>query len=129
MSESSHRTRVLIIEHNRILLEGLSHLLAEAADLEIAGAATTGAAGLILFAQKRPDVVVVDLEIPDMTAAYFVQQIQRIDARPRILILATYELDPAGAEAIAFGAAGILAKDQIASALAPLIRSVVSRTP
>jgi DNA-binding NarL/FixJ family response regulator len=129
MSEPSDRIDVLIIEHNRILLEGLSHLLSEPPDMEIAGVATTGSAGLTLFEQKRPAVTVIDLELPDTNAAGLVRQIRRLDAQTSILILASYELDPAGAEAIAAGAAAVIAKDQIASTLVPLIRSVTPPTP
>jgi two-component system NarL family response regulator len=129
MTEHSGRLRVLLIEHNRILLEGLSRLLSELPDMELAGVTSSASAGVALFEQKRPAVTVIDLELPDTTAAGLVRQIRQFDAGAPILILATYELDPAGADAIVSGAAAVIAKDQIASMLVPLIRSVASATP
>jgi DNA-binding NarL/FixJ family response regulator len=55
-----------------------------------------------------------------------VRRLRQLDANLPILVLATYELDPAAAEAIASGATAIIAKDQIATVLLPLIRGVLS---
>lgn len=129
MTEHLGCLSVLLIEHNRILLEGLSRLLTGFPDIKVAGVADSASAGLALFDQKRPAVTLIDLELPGATAAILVRQIREIDAGASILILATYELDPACAEAIASGAAAVVAKSQICSMLAPLIRSVAPPTP
>lgn len=113
---------MLLIEHNRILLDGLSGLLSESPYMELAGAVASGAAGVAVFAQERPTVAIVDLELPDITAVEVVRQIRNLDSKAPILILATYELDAAGTEAITAGATAIIAKDQSAILLVPLIR-------
>src|SRR5687768_14628204 len=126
MSDPSARFSVVIIEHNRFLLDGLTRLLSELPDADIAGVATSGSAGLTLFERMRPVVTILDLELPDMEAAGLVRRLRQLDARSPILVLATYELDPAAGEAIASGATSVIAKDQISTVLLPLIRDVIS---
>lgn len=127
MSPNPVPVRALLIEHNRILLDGLRKLLSESPEMEVAGVAASGAAGLALFEQIRPCVTVLDLELPDMTAPELVRRIRKIDPRAPILILATYELDPSGAAAIAAGASAVIAKDQIGAVLLTLIHSLCGR--
>jgi DNA-binding NarL/FixJ family response regulator len=126
MSDSSARTSILIIEHNRILLDGLTRLLSELRDADVAGVATSRSAGLTLFERTHPALTILDLELPGTDAAGLVRRLRQLDANLPILVLATYELDPAAAEAIASGATAIIAKDQIATVLLPLIRGVLS---
>ena len=127
MTPHTGRIRVLLIEHNRILLEGLSHLLSELPGIELAGVSTSGIAAIAMFKQKRPHITVIDLELPDTTATDLVRMIRQVDPDALILILATYELDPAGAQAITSGAAALVAKDQANVLLEPLIRSLAGR--
>lgn len=124
MSTEPDVIRVLLIEHNRILREGLIQLLLASGDMALAGAAGSGATGMSLFEEERPAVTVIDLELPDMPAVEVVGHIRSLDPGAPILILATYEFDPAGRDAILSGAAAIIAKDQVAATLAPLIRRV-----
>lgn len=127
MKEHPERIRVLLIEHNRLLLDGLCRLLWDAPDTELVGSASSASAGMTLSKQVGASVIVLDLELPEISAARFVEQLRHLQPDVYILVLATYALDPAGAEAIACGAAGIVAKDQIASRLIPLILSSRSR--
>lgn len=129
MSGTSKRIRVLVIEHNQILLEGLCQLLSELPDMDLAGVANSSLAGLALFEQKRPTVTIIDLDLPDATAATLVQRIRQIEKTAPILILTAYELGPAAIKAVAAGASAVIAKNQIAAMLAPLIRSVSRSTP
>jgi DNA-binding NarL/FixJ family response regulator len=129
MSIESGTLRVLVIEHNPILLEGLSQLISEFLGAEIVGVAASAAAGIELFVEKRPTITIVDLELPDTSLVELVQRIRRIDADVPILTLATYELDPIGAQVISSGATAIIAKDQIASMLLPLIRRFAGVRP
>jgi two-component system, NarL family, invasion response regulator UvrY len=128
MSVEPGPIRVLLIEHNRILLEGLCRLLCESSDVELVGFAASGTEGIEFFTQKLPTVTIVDLELPDTSLAELVLRIRQIDAGAAILILATYELDPTGSEVISSGAAAIVAKDQIASMLLPMVRRVGRRS-
>lgn len=128
MNESPARIRVLLIEDNKVLLEGLSRLVSEAGDLELAGAVRSASAGLALFTAQRPPVTVIDLDLPGTKTAELVKQIRQIEPSASILIIATYELDQAAADTIESGAAAIIAKNQIASRLIPSIRSFGSRS-
>ncbi len=125
MSVTPEPIQVLVIEHNQILLEGLTQLLSESPGITLVGAANSAAAGVALFKQQRPAVTIIDLQLPDAAPGDIVRRIRSLDAKTPILILAGYELDPAGAEAIAAGATAIIAKNQIASTLVSLIRRLV----
>ena len=127
MKPNQDTIRALLIEHNPFLLEGLYKLLSESAEMEVAGVAGSGAAGLALFEQIRPSVTILDLELPDLPAEEIVRRIRKIDPRTPVLILATYELDPAGAAAIEAGASTVIAKDQIGVVLLSLIHSLCGR--
>ena len=127
MSEHSGRLRVLLIEHNRLLLEGLSRLISESPDVELAAFTSSASTGVTLFQQERPAVTIIDLELPDATAPGLVRQIRQLDATAPILILATYELDAEGTKAITSGATAVIAKHQIASLLLPLIHTLAVR--
>jgi DNA-binding NarL/FixJ family response regulator len=124
MSESHDRVCVLLIEDNKLLLQGLSCLLSEVSDVELVGGVRSATEGLALFESQRPSVAVVDLDLPGVNVSELVVHMRQLEPEASILILVTYELDHTAAEVIASGAAAAVAKDQIASRLIPLIRSL-----
>ena len=115
--------RVLVVNHHPILLKGLVALIRAEPDLEVAGTATTAEAGLTSYRQHRPDLTLIDLNLPAATGIEAIRQIRALHPQAKVIGLAVYELDDIGSAALAAGAATILAKDQIAEKLIHLIRT------
>lgn len=79
--------RILLVDDHPVILEGLSALLARAQGIEVVARAETGAAAVQAYAQHRPDVVLLDLGLPDIGGIEVIDRIRRIDARARVLVL------------------------------------------
>jgi NarL family two-component system response regulator LiaR len=129
MSVGLEPIRVLVTEGNPILLQGIVSLIREQKDMELVGTATSVDDAAILFQAIRPSVAIVDLDPSHSDALRLVRDLFRIDANACVIVLTGYELDPAGLEAIASGAAAIVAKHQADSSLPATIREVVRRNP
>ncbi|HJX96321.1 MAG TPA: response regulator, partial [Candidatus Acidoferrum sp.] len=80
-------------------------------------------AAVHLFAEMRPDLTLVDLNLPSGSAIDAIHRIRRIDPDAWIIGLVAYEWDDRCREAIAAGASAVLSKDLIAEKLMPLIRT------
>jgi DNA-binding NarL/FixJ family response regulator len=121
MSARANRIRVLLIERNHVLLEGIASLLRDEPDMELVGSAMSTLAGIDLLPQVRPNVILMDLD--GATSAATVRELRGIDSNASIIVLASYELDPAATSVIQAGAAAVIAKHQLESSLLDLIRT------
>lgn len=117
---------VLIVEDQALVREGIANLLAFAPDLRVAAEATTAASALELVEALRPDLVLLDLRLPDRSGLAVLEALQaRGDPTP-VIVLTTFE-DPAAMLAAArFGARGFLLKSVSFEQLTTAIRSVVA---
>jgi DNA-binding NarL/FixJ family response regulator len=121
-------TRVLIADDQALVRAGLREIVASAADLEVVGEAATGAEAVRLTAQHRPDVVVMDIRMPEMDG---IEATRRITAAPatagaRVLVLTTFDLDEYVFAALRGGASGFLLKDTRSAELLTAIRVVAA---
>jgi len=114
--------RVLAVDHNALLRDELSDLIRLQPDMELIGIAGSADEAVRLFAQFRPDVTLLDLELPSGTGLHAIARIREIDAGACILGLLTYEWDQPAAAALRGGARMCLAKDHLTSDLPCLIR-------
>ena len=110
---SGEPLRVLAVVHNRILREGICCLVETKADLALAGAVSTAEAAVLQFAELRPDVTLLDLDLPDDSAFGAMRSIRSIDPEAWIIALITDEADERSLEAVALGAATVIAKHLI----------------
>jgi DNA-binding NarL/FixJ family response regulator len=114
--------RVLVVEDHPIVREGVTTVLEREADIEVAGSAETIAHGLRLASKIEPDVVLLDLKLPDSTAvdgvAGFVRQ------GVRVVVFTAYDTDEDVFRAIQSGAKGYLLKGSPAAEIAQAIRQV-----
>ncbi len=118
----SFTTSVLVIDHNPILLEGISSLIRTEPDMVLAGAASDLQTGLILVAGASLDCVLIDLDVPSAAGPDGIRNLRKGDVSLAIIGLITYELDDRVSEALNSGASTILGKDQISQSLIELIR-------
>jgi DNA-binding NarL/FixJ family response regulator len=118
--------RVLIVDDHPVVRSGLLALLTEASGFEPAGEAQDGIAALAAIRQTRPDVVLMDLAMPNMSG---VEATRRITAGPEtarvaVLVLTMSDDDASLAAAVRAGARGYLLKDASADEVLAAVRAV-----
>ncbi|MGC9945264.1 MAG: response regulator transcription factor [Bryobacteraceae bacterium] len=121
--------RVLAVDQNSLMREGLSLLVRLQPDMQLVGAAAMGEEALQMYIEQRPDVTLMDLDLPSQAAIGAIRKIRARDAGARIIGLTTYEPDAAWAEALAAGASQWIAKDGLSDSLPRLIRNEVPPVP
>jgi DNA-binding NarL/FixJ family response regulator len=117
-----NRIRVLIIDHNPLLREGLSVLIRLHSDMELTGAAESADESVRLFRDRRPHVVLMDLDLPLGAGISAIQAIRAIDPSACLIGLCTYEWDRSNTEALRAGACNCLTKDRLNTELIALVR-------
>ena len=123
------KIRILAVDHNPLLREGISLLIGLHDDLEIVASASSGSDAVQCFAQYRPDVTLMDLDLPSGTGIEAVRQILDLDPAACIIGLLTYERDAAHSRALRAGARACLTKDRLNDELISLIRKEAARRP
>ena len=120
--------RILIAEDQAMVLGALSALLEIESDLEVVGQARTGSEALALALKHNPDVVVTDIEMPNMTGLEMAAELSRTrkGQRPRVIILTTFARPGYLRRALDVGASGYLLKDAPSAQLADAIRRVAA---
>jgi DNA-binding NarL/FixJ family response regulator len=124
MSEPSHPIRVLVVDDHPLLRQGIAALIAAEPDVTLAGACSSGREAIQLFPTLRPDVTLMDLQMPEMSGLDAMIAIRREWRDARVVILTTYTGDAQIVRAMKAGAAGYLAKDAVPEELINTIRSV-----
>ncbi|WEO77764.1 response regulator transcription factor [Cryobacterium sp. SO2] len=115
---------VLVADDHPIVRGGIVGLLGEADDIEVVGEAADGAAAVLLAEQLRPDLVLMDLRMPNLDGAAATAAILAHNPAVRVLILTTYETDDQILGAIAAGASGYLLKAAPQAEIIEGVRSV-----
>ncbi|MFB9240655.1 response regulator transcription factor [Massilia antarctica] len=113
--------RVLIADDHSLLREGIAALLAGDSGIEIAGQAANGEEAVQQFIGLRPDVTLMDLQMPMLGGHDAMLAIRALDRHARVLVLTTYKGDARIARALGAGAAGYLLKGAIRLNLADAI--------
>ena len=118
--------RVLVADDHPIVRGGIVALLNSADDLTVVGEASTGLEAVALAIELEPDLVLMDLQMPELGGAEATARI--LDQRPamRVIVLTTYESDSAILTAIEAGASGYLLKAAPSSEILAGIRSVAA---
>ncbi|SNR97197.1 response regulator [Actinomadura mexicana] len=117
--------RVLLADDQPLIRAGLRVLIADTPDLEIAGEAATGAEAVRLVEEKAPDVVVMDIRMPDMDGIEATRRIRRAGPdTARVLMLTTFDDDDYVYGSLRAGASGFLVKDMALEEILAAIRVV-----
>ena len=104
--------RVLVADDQALVRRGFTALLDSAADIDVVGEAENGAEAVALAATARPDVILMDVRMPNLDGLEATRRLLRGEEQgPRVLILTTFDLDEYVYEALRAGASGFLLKD------------------
>jgi DNA-binding NarL/FixJ family response regulator len=115
--------RILIVEDQTIVRQGLKGLLEAQPDLQVVGEAENGVEALEKVDRLKPDVALMDLRMPIMDGVAATKQIRDRHLDTQVLVLTTLDEDEYIAQAMQYGAIGYLLKDTPAAELANAIRS------
>ncbi|MER6216507.1 response regulator [Streptomyces sp. NPDC001272] len=118
--------RVLIVDDQMMVREGFSVLLNAMEGIEVVGEAVDGRQALAQVAALRPDVVLMDIRMPEMNGLEATRHIVAADTDAKVLVLTTFDLDEYVYQALRAGASGFLLKDASARQLAEGVRVVAA---
>ncbi|MCX4534232.1 response regulator [Streptomyces sp. NPDC002596] len=118
--------RVLIVDDQMMVREGFSVLLGAMPGIEVVGEAVDGRQAIAQAAALRPDVVLMDIRMPELNGIEATREIVANDAAAKVLVLTTFDLDEYVYQALRAGASGFLLKDASARQLADGVRVVAA---
>lgn len=124
MSAAPKKIRVLIAEDQTMLRGALAALLELESDISVVAQAANGREAQRLAREFAPDVVVTDIEMPEMTGLEFAAALKENDSKARVIILTTFARPGYLRRALDAGARGYLLKERPTSELAEAIRRV-----
>lgn len=116
--------RVLVADDHMIVRTGIRHVLESETDFVVVGEAGTGSEAISLVSELRPDVVVLDISMPDQSGLEVAARLQSGSTATRILILSMHNNAEYVLESVRAGAHGYLLKDTAAAELRTAIRAV-----
>jgi DNA-binding NarL/FixJ family response regulator len=121
--------RVLIAVGQQVVREGPSMLVALLDDVQVVGTACDGAEAIRLAGDRRPDVALMDLHMPEVDGIAATAALRRLASAARVLVLTTYADQDAIVPALQAGARGYLTKDASAEQIEAAIRAVHAGRP
>ncbi|MCA1645824.1 MAG: response regulator transcription factor [Chloroflexi bacterium] len=116
--------RVLVVDDHPIVRQGLVSVLGDEEDLEVVGEAGTGREAVARVARLQPDVVLLDLEMPDLDGVHAIPQLLALRPGLGIVVFTAYDTDERVLGAVRAGARGYLLKGASAEEIARGIRAV-----
>jgi DNA-binding NarL/FixJ family response regulator len=117
---------VLIVDDQEIVRTGIAMLLKPKADIEVVGLATGGLTAIDLALQLQPDVVLMDVRMPDLDGIAVTERLAQLCPQIRVILITTFEEDKALLAGLRAGARGYLLKDVSSDMMAEAIRVVAS---
>jgi len=120
------KIRVLVVDDQSMVRAGFRMLLTGEDDIEVVAEAGNGRAAVAKAAMLHPDVVLMDIRMPELDGLEATRQIVRADPSARILVLTTFDLDEYVYEALKAGASGFVLKDDPPEQLLGAIRTVAA---
>jgi len=118
--------RVLICDDQAVVCEGMRAILSTAPDIDVVGVAYNGAEALDQIPEVRPDLVLMDLKMPEMNGVLATQAVRARYPEIRVLVLTTYDADVWVLAAVRAGASGYLLKDTPREGLIEAVRDTVA---
>ena len=116
--------RVLIADDHAVVREGIRHVLSVDSAFDVVGEASNGAEAVSLAQSLQPDVIVLDLSMPELSGLAAAEQIRTTTPAARILVLSIHDHEEYVRQSVKAGAQGYLRKDSSPAELRSAIRAV-----
>jgi two-component system, NarL family, response regulator len=116
--------KIMIVDDHPVVREGLSRIIVSESGMEVIAEAGTGAEALAQYRKLRPDIVLLDMRMPEMTGIETIEAIRKEFSNARIIVLSTYDLEEDIYQSLQAGARGYILKDSPRSELLASIRRV-----
>ena len=120
----TRQIKILTVDDHPLVRQGIAAMIRGEKDMLIVGEAANGHEAIEMFRDQRPDVTLMDLQMPDVNGIDAITTIRREYPQARFIVLTTYEGDALARRALKAGVAGYLLKDMIRTELLEAIRSV-----
>jgi len=118
--------RVLLVDDDALVRAGLRMMLSSASDVEVVAEAEDGVRAVAAVREHGPDVVLMDIRMPEMDGITATAAVRRLDGAPEVIVLTTYQADAQVLSALRAGAAGFLLKHTPPADIVQAIRLVAS---
>lgn len=116
--------KIMIVDDHPVVREGLSRIIVSESGMEVIAEAGTGAEALKQYRKLRPDIVLLDMRMPEMTGIQTIEAIRKEFSNARIIVLSTYDLEEDIYQSLQAGARGYILKDSPRNELLASIRRV-----
>ena len=115
--------KVLLVDDQQILSEGIRSVLETSSEIQVVGIASDGVSAVDSCVELKPDVVLMDIRMPNMNGVVATKRIKELDERIKIVILTTFDDSDYILSAINNGASGYLLKDIGSTALIDAVKN------
>src|SRR5712691_826908 len=126
MTVATRAARVLVVDDQTLFRAGLARLLDEDPRVEVVGQAVDGRDAVKQAAKFKPDVILMDLKMPNVDGIEATRQIVEADPAVKVVVLTTFETDSQVIQALKAGASGYVLKDSSAQAIVSSLVAVMS---
>ncbi|MDR3737074.1 MAG: response regulator transcription factor [Acidobacteriaceae bacterium] len=116
--------RIFIVDDHPVVRTGLQTLLESEDDIQVIGTAGSGSEAIAMLASVKPDVVLMDLRMPEMEGPEAIVQMRRVQPNLRVLVLTNYQEDESIAQAFHAGAMGYLLKSSPQEEILKAVRTL-----
>ncbi len=116
--------RVVVVDDHPIVRSGIRILIESAADIAVVGAGASGLEALELVARLQPDVLLLDMEMPDLSGVEVARKLRQDGSSVRVLALSAHDDEQYIVELLSIGAAGYLTKDEALETIVDAVRGV-----
>jgi DNA-binding NarL/FixJ family response regulator len=124
MSERKKALRVLLVDDHPFVREGLRSYLSEVDEIEVIGEASSGQEAVSLTAKNHPDLILLDINMPEMNGLEIVGQLRKNNPQPKILVLTVHNSREYVLHVAKSGAEGYLLKESPPEELLQAIRAI-----
>ncbi len=116
--------RILIVDDQRLVRQGLRVLLDRVPDIEVVGEARDGLEAIVLCRKLNPDVVTMDIQMPNLDGLRAAERIKALGGKTEVVVVSLSSAASDVEQAMQKGAKGFVAKSEVYEELVPAIRTV-----
>ena len=123
------KLRILVVDDHQVVRKGVASVLSRRPEWEICGEASTGREALEACARLKPDVIVMDISMPDMNGLEATREIHKRNPNAEILVLSMHDSEQMVREVLAAGARGYVIKSSASDELVAAVTALAEHRP